>query len=61
MRRSSRVDVRFRTQDDGTTLVELEHSGLDHHGPSWRRLRDAISSPGGWRETLRRFAAATNP
>ena len=58
MERSSRVDVRFRARDDGTTLVELEHSGLDHHGPSWRRLRDAISSPGGWQETLRRFATA---
>jgi uncharacterized protein YndB with AHSA1/START domain len=59
MQRASRVDVRFRAQDDGTTLVELEHSGLDHHGPSWRRLRDRISSPGGWSETLRRFAAVT--
>jgi uncharacterized protein YndB with AHSA1/START domain len=59
MRRSSRVDVRFRSQDDGTTEVLLEHSGLDHHGPSWRRLRDAISSPDGWREHLRRFVAIT--
>jgi uncharacterized protein YndB with AHSA1/START domain len=58
MARTSRVDVRFRSIEDGSTIVELEHSGLDHHGPSWRRLRDAISSPDGWRETLRRFAAA---
>jgi uncharacterized protein YndB with AHSA1/START domain len=56
--RSSRVDVRFRAQDDGTTRVELEHSGLDHHGPSWRRLRDAISAPRGWQMHLRRFALA---
>ena len=60
MSHSSRVDVRFQAQDDGTTRVELEHSGLDHHGPSWRRLRDAVSSPDGWRETLRRFAAAVH-
>jgi uncharacterized protein YndB with AHSA1/START domain len=56
--RASRVDVRFRAQDDGTTRVELEHSGLDHHGPSWRRLRDAISAPRGWQMHLRRFALA---
>jgi len=55
-RRSSRVDVRFQPQGDGTTLVELEHSGLDHHGPTWRRLRDDIASAGGWPGTLRRFA-----
>jgi uncharacterized protein YndB with AHSA1/START domain len=56
--RSSRVDVHFQSQPDGTTRVELEHSGLDHHGPSWRRLRDAVSSPDGWPLGLRRLAAA---
>jgi hypothetical protein len=56
--RSSRVDVRFREQEDGTTRVELEHSGLDHHGPTWRRLRDAVSEPDGWPLHLRRFALA---
>lgn len=54
--RSSRVDVRFQAQEDGTTRVELEHSGLDHHGPTWRRLRDAVSEPAGWPLHLRRFA-----
>ncbi len=56
--RASRVDVWFYSEHDGTTRVELEHSGLDHHGPSWRRLRDAIASPEGWPEALRRFATA---
>jgi uncharacterized protein YndB with AHSA1/START domain len=56
--RSSRVDVRFRALDPETTRVELEHSGLDHHGPSWRRLRDGIASPDGWPLHLRRFARA---
>jgi uncharacterized protein YndB with AHSA1/START domain len=55
---ASRVDVWFASEPNGTTRVELEHSGLDHHGPSWRRLRDAIASPEGWPEALRRFAAA---
>jgi uncharacterized protein YndB with AHSA1/START domain len=56
--RSSRVDVRFHAQPDGTTRVELEHSGLDHHGPSWRRLRDAIATPDGWPLHLHRYALA---
>lgn len=55
-RRSSRVDIRFRAQADGTTLVEVEHSGLDRHGPTWRRLRDDIASTGGWPGMLRLFA-----
>lgn len=55
--RSSRIDVRFRTQPDGSTLVELEHSGLDRHGPTWRRLRDSVS--GGWIGLLRQFATQT--
>jgi uncharacterized protein YndB with AHSA1/START domain len=59
--RSSRVDVRFLAQDDGTTRVELEHSGLDRHGPSWRRLRAAIDAPSGWSLHLRRFAVAAVP
>lgn len=55
-RRSSRVDVRFETLGDGTTRAEPEHSGLDRHGPSWRRLRDGVASPNGWRLSLPRFA-----
>ena len=53
-RRSSRIDVHFRSQPDGSTLVELVHSGLDHHGPTWQRLRDGVS--GGWIGLLRGFA-----
>ena len=52
--RSNRVDVRFQTQPDGSTLVQLEHSLLDRHGPSWTRLRDGVS--GGWSGILQRFA-----
>jgi hypothetical protein len=58
--RSSRVDVWFEVQEDGTTRVKLEHSGLEHHGPSWRRLRDGIASSDGWPKHLRRFALAVH-
>ncbi|HEU4672196.1 MAG TPA: SRPBCC family protein [Candidatus Limnocylindrales bacterium] len=52
--RASRVDVRFRSESPTTTIVELEHSGLDRHGPTWRRLRDQVT--GGWATILGIFA-----
>ncbi len=53
--RASRVDVFFRSQADGSTRVELVHSGLDQHGEGWKRLRDSAS--GGWKLILGSFAA----
>jgi uncharacterized protein YndB with AHSA1/START domain len=43
---ASRVDVWFHAQDDGSTLVELVHTDLDRHGPTWTRLRDRATR--GW-------------
>jgi uncharacterized protein YndB with AHSA1/START domain len=54
---ASRVDVRFVAESDGSTRVEVEHSGLDRHGPDWISVRDGISSEGGWSGLLVRFAA----
>lgn len=60
-RRSSRIDVHFASQPDGSTRVELEHSGLDNHGPTWRQLRKSVT--GGWATLLGRFGqvATGNP
>jgi uncharacterized protein YndB with AHSA1/START domain len=55
--KASRVDVRFFAESDGTTRVELEHSGLDRHGSEWIAVRDGISSTGGWSDLLATFAA----
>ena len=52
--RSSRVDVRFHALSDGSTRVELEHSGLEAHGATWKRLRGSISS--GWPTLLESFS-----
>lgn len=51
--RASRVDVRFSATSSGGTLVELEHSGLERHGPTWRRLQERAS--GGWAFILGRY------
>ena len=52
--RSSRVDVRFTTVEDGTR-VELTHSGLDRHGPGWEGLATGVASPNGWPGILGRY------
>jgi uncharacterized protein YndB with AHSA1/START domain len=54
--KSSEVEVTFVAQDDRTTRVELEHRHLDRHGEGWEGERDAVGSPGGWPDGLRRFA-----
>jgi uncharacterized protein YndB with AHSA1/START domain len=56
--KASRVDVRFLADGDGTTRVELEHSGLDRHGSNWTAVRDGISSEGGWSALLAGFGLA---
>ena len=53
--RTSEVEVRFTAEGD-STLVELEHRGLDRHGEGWERMRDAVASPGGWDAGMRAFA-----
>jgi hypothetical protein len=54
--RASRVDVHFEPRGADRTRVILEHSGLDHHGETWRLLRDRISR--GWPTNLRLFGDA---
>jgi uncharacterized protein YndB with AHSA1/START domain len=54
--RSSRIDVRFAADPDGSTQVELLHSGLDVHGDGWRRLRERVGAGDGWSGILCRYA-----
>ena len=54
--KASRVDVRFVSENEHVTRVELAHSGLDKHGSGWEQLRTGISGPGGWTGLLERFS-----
>ena len=56
--RVSEVEVTFTEEEPGRTLVELEHRHLDRHGDGWERMRDAVSSYGGWEVGLEAFAGA---
>ena len=52
----SEVEVRFTPTDDGHTLVELEHRGLQRHGEGCDKMRGQIDSEGGWGTILTLFA-----
>ena len=56
--RTSEIEVTFTPEGDGRTRVDLEHRNLDRHGEGWENMREAVGSPGGWGQTLERFAGA---
>ena len=55
--RCSEVEVRFTPADDGITLVELEHRGLQRHGGGCVTMREQVDSEGGWGALMNLFAA----
>jgi uncharacterized protein YndB with AHSA1/START domain len=56
LERTSEVEVRFQADGSQRTRVDLEHRNLERHGDGWEGMRDAVGSPGGWPDGLRRFA-----
>ena len=52
------IDVRFSTEADGRTRVDLEHRGLEAFGDRAEQMRTVFDADGGWRGLLERFAAA---
>ena len=46
----------FTAENPTTTRVELAHSQLDRHSGNWQKLRDGVSSDGGWQQLLDLFA-----
>lgn len=55
---TSEVDVRFRAVDDGRTLVELEHRGLETYAARAEEMRAIFGSDDGWGGLLAHFTAA---
>jgi len=49
------VDVAFHAETASRTRVELVHSQLDRHGEGWQKLREMVSSQGGWQTILDGF------
>jgi uncharacterized protein YndB with AHSA1/START domain len=54
--KTSEVEVRFISETQERTRVELEHRNLDRHGAGWESERDGVGGEGGWPLYLNRFA-----
>jgi uncharacterized protein YndB with AHSA1/START domain len=55
---ASEVEVRFVEEGPHTTLVELEHRGLETYGDRAAEIRTSIDSEGGWSALLAAYAAS---
>lgn len=53
--RASEVEIRFKDEGQGTTLVELEHSHLERHGEHYEQLRAIFDGQGAWGDILAHF------
>jgi uncharacterized protein YndB with AHSA1/START domain len=54
--RASEVEVRFVSEGEDRTRVELEHRELNRHGDGWEGLREGVGGDGGWPLYLARLA-----
>ena len=54
---TSEVEVRFYEEIPQRTRVELEHRGLERHGPSWEAVARGVEGDEGWSLYLARYAA----
>jgi hypothetical protein len=57
--KASDVEIRFRAEGPSSTMVELEHRGIERHGEGYQKLRDVLDSPNAWTLTLESFAKRT--
>lgn len=56
MAKASEVEIRFTSQGESVTLVELEHRKLERHGEGAEQLRALFDGPGAWVTILEKFA-----
>ena len=53
---TSEVEVRFVSETEGRTRLELEHRDIDRHGPGWEALVTGVDGDDGWPLYLSRYA-----
>lgn len=55
----SEIEVTFTAAGDSSTRVELVHRGFERHSAAGYKVRDVVSSGGGWGSLLEQYAQAT--
>ncbi|MCI2418765.1 SRPBCC family protein [Saccharopolyspora sp. K220] len=55
------VEVTFTEVSPGRTRLDLRHRHLERYGDQAEAFRAIFDSPGGWEDTLARFAALAAP
>jgi uncharacterized protein YndB with AHSA1/START domain len=56
LEKTSEVELRFVSETQERTRVELEHRNLDRHGAGWESERDGVAAEGGWPLYLQRYS-----
>jgi uncharacterized protein YndB with AHSA1/START domain len=52
------VEVRFTSEAENRTRVELEHRNLERYGDAQAAIRESLGSDGGWTGSLEAYAKA---
>jgi len=52
------VELRFTSEGERATRVDLEHRNLERYGALADQVREAVGSSGGWSAVLERYAGA---
>lgn len=54
--KASEVEIRFTSEGESATLIELTHSKIERHGEGAEQLRSLFDSPGAWQSILDSYA-----
>jgi uncharacterized protein YndB with AHSA1/START domain len=56
LERATKIEVLSEEQDDGDTIVSLEHRGFETYGDSGATMRGEVGSEGGWPALMKLYA-----
>lgn len=56
--RTSEVEIKFVSEGESRTRIELEHRHLDRHGEGWQGLAAGVRGDQGWPLYFERYAQA---